>query len=78
MTAYRVDIETHDPDSFSKWIRENIPSSVLVRSVGYPVRKKGWYFKNVFSDRDVAQDFHRHWYPEESHDVQPWGDPPTR
>ncbi len=61
MAVYRVDVRTDDADTFVQWIREHVPESALVRSVGFGT-VKGWYFKNVFSDKHIAEEFHRHWY----------------
>lgn len=74
MAIYRIDVRTDDAEAFSHWLRKHVPAAALVRSVGYGVRD-GWHFKNVFSDRQVAEDFHRHWFPNaESHDVEVFGD----
>lgn len=73
MAVYRVDVQTSDAEAFRQWVLENIPSHVLVRFIGYRV-PEGWYFKNVFSNQDVAERFHRHWYPDaEDHNVSEFG-----
>ena len=73
MPIYRVDVRTSDADAFSEWVRDNIPAQALVRSVGYGITD-GWYFKNVFSDQEVAEQFHRHWYPDaDNHEVNAFG-----
>ncbi len=73
MAVYRVDVLTNDPYAFRQWVLDNIPSQSLVRFIGYRV-PDGWYFKNVFSQQDVAERFHRHWYPDaEDHNVREFG-----
>jgi len=61
MAVYRLDVWTDDADTFVQWIREHVPESELVRPVGFDT-VKSWYFKNVFSDKHSAEEFHRHWY----------------
>jgi hypothetical protein len=73
MAIYRIDVETNDADEFCQWVRDNIPSHALVRAVGFRI-PGGWYFKNVFSDQDVAERFYRHWYPgADNHSVSEFG-----
>ncbi len=74
MAVYRIDVRTDDAAAFRQWLDDNVPRTALVRSMGYGVRD-GWHFKNVFSDREVAERFHRHWFPDaEIHDVSVFGD----
>ena len=63
MAVYRVDVLTDDAGAFQHWVCDHVPKSALIRSVGFRT-VKGWYFKNVFSDKQIAEQFHRHWYPD--------------
>ncbi len=72
MAVYRVDVGIDDPEKVFSWLRERGLFPRIIRCVGYSVHD-GWVIKTVFKEKRDADEFHRHWFPDELvHDILAW------
>jgi hypothetical protein len=78
MAVFRVDVAVPHPERVFAWLENQVPRPALIRCVGWqvgypPHEAECWVVKVVFKEKDDADAFHRHWFPDEAvHDVRPW------
>jgi hypothetical protein len=69
MAVYRVDIFTADPDPVRRWIDDNVPAENVVRTKVLTKPNVGSNFAAVFTRKEYADAFKRHWATRSADDL---------